>query len=696
MVVVPATATADELGAADMVAYQLGRVNGTAYSVVTDDAVPDDGYLISIGDTALAADVDTVALSSFGRSLSRSGRCLRVVAGSQPEAIWGAADLFLDRCGIRHHGPDPLWVSTPKRFSSLPSGDVSEVPDLGHFTMSNIWKPNTLPYQTYKFWGRRSMEHDSHSFGRLLTEQSFIDYPDITPTYDGVDTVPTAEQIASCSGWQPCMHFAETLADALMPAILTSLETYNDVQVSINDMGGYCECDLCAADAVAAGGSLSGWWTESIPGYSAQYHALLTEIRARLNATNPTARVVGLAYAQVAGSPTAPLADGIDLLNTVERPISTNSVEPDYANRVAAWSALAGWSVYDRMHGWDMVHPSIMTTHLKDCFTANPPRHLVMEGSPSWGLMLAQPYILSRLSWNLGVSVPGLWRQWATDLFGAASQHMLNYVEALEALTWTAADPPPTWDSYRSQLAPGTGQIDAVDAASAALSAAQATDGLDSDTQARLAIIAAAWDVPATLIAWANSETPPSAEDEAAFWTRFAAVEADNRTLWRTSVDDLLAGVAQAVDFTARRLSEYDWPVIYSEANPSTGEFVNLDGVGPSWRMDWTTTRGATPGRARINLRPELGDDYLVAGRWRAETWQLLVYIGDADPNYQECSVDRATVECSLVVTADRWRFFVDGRQVLGADEPVITPTRYFIETTGDEHVTDLIVRSAE
>ena len=384
-----------------MVAYQLGRADGIACRVVTDDAVPDSGYLISVGDTTLSADVDTDHLGSFGRSLSHSGRCMRVVAGSHPEAIWGAADLFLGRCGIRHYGPDQLWVSTPDRISSLPRCDVTETPDIEHFSMSNVWKPNTLPYQIYKFWERRAMEHDSHTFGLFLTEASFVDFPDITPTYDGKDVVPDAAQIASCAKWQPCMHFTKTLADALMPAILRSLKTYDDVQVSVNDAGGYCRCDLCAADVAAAGGSLDGYWTESIPGYSAQYHKLITEISKRVRDVRPDARVVGLSYAQVAGMPTSPFPDNVDLINTVERPISALSVEQNYESRIADWSAIAGWSLYDRMHGWEMVHPGIMTTHLQKCLAANPPRHLVMEGSPSWGLFLAQPYILSRLAWAI-------------------------------------------------------------------------------------------------------------------------------------------------------------------------------------------------------------------------------------------------------------------------------------------------------
>ena len=122
-------------------------------------------------------------------------------------------------------------------------------------------------------------------------------------------------------------------------------------------------------------------------------------------------------------------------------------------------------------------------------------------------------------------------------------------MSALETLTWASVDPPARWRDYRSQLAPADGQLEAVEAASSALAAAQSTDGLDDNIKARLDIISAAWYVPATLIKWTNSKTPPSAKEQEEFWTRFSAVEADNRTMWRTSTEDLMAYVAKAVEY---------------------------------------------------------------------------------------------------------------------------------------------------
>jgi hypothetical protein len=561
--------------------------------------------------------------------------------------------------------------------------------------MCKAWKPNTLPYAIWPMWDRFEMEHTSHSFGSLLTEQSFTDYPDITSSYDGVDTAPTAGQITSASGWQPCMHYTSTLADALMPAILASLKTHGSIQVSVCDAGGYCKCDECRADIVAAGGDPDGYWTETIPGYSAQYHALLVEILARVRKVRPAARVVGLAYAQVAGLPSSPLPDGIDLLNTVERPAAPVSNDADYSDRVVSWSDLSGWSVYDRLHGSESVHPCLIADHYSDCLKMNTPRQLVIEGSPSWGLQLAMPYMLARLSWDVDASVPGMWRQWADDLFGNASGHVLDYVAALEKLTLAAVTYPPAQHSdMRGQLAPGPGQLDAVEDATAALEAARATDGLTDDQAARLSIIATAWDVPKTLMTWSNSEKAPTAADEAGFWKRFAGVEADNRTLWRFSLDGLRTWIRRAVDYSARRLSGYNFPVVYEAAKPHTGRFVDLPSLGANWRIDWTTTRGRTSGQARINLHGADGV-YFVVGRWRAETWQWLAYVGSlVDPHYQEANVNDATVECALVVADGWWRVFVDGRQLMGAQEEVVLPTRYFIQLTGDEAITDLVVRT--
>jgi hypothetical protein len=695
--VIPAAASSDETGAANWLADELERVNGVSYSVVSDAEIPADGYLISVGGTTIASDLDTSSLGYWGRSLSRNGRCLRVVSGSRPESIWAAVDLFLERCGICHYGPDPLFVASPSVIGSLPSGNVAQVPDIEGVTIGNIWKPNTLTLDTpgiSLLWERDPFEHAVHSFGALLTTQDFIDHPNITPTYDGVDTAPTAEEITSAAGWQPCMHYTDDLADALMPAVLASLANHEAIQISPCDSGGYCECDECAADIVAAGGSVSEDWSTSIPGYSAQYHALLEEILERSRVSYPNCRVVGLAYANVGAIPASPLSDGISLLNTIERPLSARSQDEDYEDRIADWSTAAEWSLYDRMHGSKMSHPGIVTDHLQSCLAANTPRDLMVESSPSWGLMLAQPYILHRLSWDVNVNVAALWRQWAVDLFGAASEHMLAYVDALERLSWLSTTPPPVWRDYRSQLAPRPGQVDVVDEADAALAAAMATSGLNDDTVDRLGIISAAWDVTATLIRWSNSETPPNAEDEAAFWARFEAnVVSDNRTLWRTDNDALRSWVRVAVDYAARRLSEFDCNVDYSAASPASGEFIDLPALGSDWRIDWTSTRGSVPGQSRLQIRPA-GSDAVIAGRWRSYTDQVLVYLQIESSSYQEIGDGSAVLDFSLIHNADGWRFFVNGRQLMSGSETLFTPTRYFISLTGDESVSDLVVRS--
>lgn len=670
-----------------MIATRLAGIGGASPAVVDDSSIPAAGDLVSVGSTSLSDDLVTDDLGPWGRRIHRKGRCTRVVSGSRPESIWGAAELYLDKLGIRHYGPDPIWISTPKRLNSLRVRDTTELPDMRHIRMSNWWKPNGLEYGVpglALLWDRAGMEYDSHTFGKLLTVDSFDLYPRIRPTYDGVETTPTEEQIASCSRWQPCMHYTDDLADALEAAVLESLESYEMVQVSVCDGGGYCDCDECLADVAAAGGEVAA--------YSRQYHALLVEVARRVSGTHPDAMVVGLSYGLAAGLPESPLPGNVILLNLSLRPGDPASALPGYDDSVAAWRGAAKIGIYDRHHGTRSVHPRILTSHISRCLQATGAELTVMEGSPSWGLHLAQYWILRQLSWNIDANVGDLWRQWANDLFGPAAGHILDYAAALERLTWTAVTPPPSGlGAYVSQLEPGPGQLDAVADADAAINSAAAVDGLSDQEAERIEIIRTAWDVPKTLITWSNSELPPSPADEAAFWDRFTAVENDDRTMWRTSVGELRVSVAKAVDYAARHLSEYEGQTVSGPETPVPYTWVQLDlGSAISWRVDWISTRGALPGRARLLLADAAGAIVSV-GRWRADSTQWLVYIGD---HYAERDVPWDVIQAALVVCAGGWRMFINGRQIAAGVDELRIPEKYMTRTEGDETVTDITWRA--
>ena len=670
-----------------MLSVRLADLGGATPVVVDDSSIPATGDLVSIGITSLSDDLNTDDLGPWGRKIHRSGRCTRIVSGSRQESIWGAAELYLDKLGIRHYGPNPIWISKPKSMTSLHVTNSSQVPDMNHVRMSNWWKPDDLEYGVpglSMLWDRSGMEYDSHTFGKLLTIDSFDLYPTIRPTYDGVETTPTEEQIALCSRWQPCMHYTSDLADALMPAVSASLESYEMVQVSVNDNGGYCDCDECQDDIAVAG--------DEVTAYSKQYHALLAEIAGRVAAEHPAATVVGLAYDRVAGLPQVRLPDNVLILNLQLRPGDPTSPLPNYDNLADEWREKVGIGIYDRFHGSGSVHPRILTSHISRCFRSARPKALVMEGSPSWGLNLAQNWILRQLSWDIDADVDGLWLQWAIDLFGPASGRILDYVAALERLTWATTNPPPSGlGNYRSQLEPGPGQLEAVADASAAIAAAGAVDGLSGEESERIEIIRTAWDVPKTLVTWSNSETPPTPADEAAFWDRFAAIEADDRTIWRTSLDALRSGVQDAVDYAARRTSEYEWPVKLGPVTPTPYTWTDVDlGESSSWRIDWTSIRGNTPGRARLLAADDAGNIVSI-GRWSADGDQWLVYIED---HYVETSFRCDEIFATFIAEESGWRMFINGRQIIGGSDQLRLPTKFMSRPDGDEQMLGVTWRS--
>lgn len=667
-------ATDEEVRAAELIQSEILRTIGKSLPILSKSQVITDRVNhISVKADGLADN----------RSVTRCGDEVRVRA--RPGGLLGAAVAYLEGIGVNRYAPDSLWhsdTSSPDIWSVV---DDDSPPDVEVFYEdgANVYENDAWFDQVGA--KRRGVVRPAHTWNLFLMIQSFIDHLNIQPTYDGEDWVPNEEEIASSANWQPCMFYTCDLADAMEPGCRAYLDQHGGgfLPVSVNDGGNFCGCPECVA-ADSAAGSFTRNRTN-------QYHRLLNELAARLKDDYPNLVVFGLKYYATNESPEVDLDEHIaiqqmgTLTGGADRPLL---------------------AVYDHMHGQKQLIPLICTDALKTRAAMAKSDGLLawtMEGHPSFGHMLAQPWIMAKLAWDLDEDIDALWSQWASDMFGDAAGDVLDYVSALNDLLASYDEWPP-FRRLHDQIGRVTAaQLAIVASADSALSLAESTPDLTDRQTARLGQIRSAWHVTKTLMTWAASDNEPSAAAVAAFrdWIDTRII-GHYTTLAHYSHDGarLNEWLDSAITFATVKPARWSgWDnVLHRVDGANPVNLTQLNNPLPSrWLVEWTVERGEAPARNRFSLT----DGGLRSWLWIGHNGDPnSFYIWNGSEFICEVSINAYGDPLNIMFVYDpddAWRLLIDGHQVASGGSSDISPVArswFRVTTLGTEASTDAVFRT--
>lgn len=286
-IVVPAKASAQEIFAADELQTYVKKVSGATLEIKNDGQAIDvvDGVLIAIGNSQpnAAADLGADKLPPEGYRIKIT-KSLLSLTGKDDVGTQLAVYAFLESLGVRWLWPGETGEVIPKVPTiEVNSIDQTQQPDFKWRSRGSggaLWgdpkgaqtemasRQSQLGVSVehqhqVQLWERRNrwggwQVYGGHSLGEMFPPEKYAKtHPEYYALINGVRKVPD-ETYDYKHGGQICTSNPEVIkvAVAWVNDFFDKHPDYDAVEVSLNDGGGFCQCDNCLA--LDAGGEVKG------------------------------------------------------------------------------------------------------------------------------------------------------------------------------------------------------------------------------------------------------------------------------------------------------------------------------------------------------------------------------------------------------------------------------------------------------
>jgi hypothetical protein len=250
----------------------LNKITGRE-PLIAEDNRPISGTMIWVGPSRYTIGVDTARLRTGGFVIRTRDGNLALV-GNDDEGTQFAVYDFLERLGVRWYWPGELGEVIPKTVP-LEVGplDVLENPDFAWRDRGPggaLWGATSGPTEMHarerllgiteahqaevRLWEKRNKWgglkiYGGHSLGEVFPPEQYASaHPEYYALVNGKRAVP-GEDYDYKHGGQVCTTNPEVVRVASQWArdFFTHHPGYDGVHLTVNDGGGFCECDRCRA-----------------------------------------------------------------------------------------------------------------------------------------------------------------------------------------------------------------------------------------------------------------------------------------------------------------------------------------------------------------------------------------------------------------------------------------------------------------
>ena len=229
------------------------------------------------------------------------------------------------------------------------------------------------------------------------------------------------------SGWQPCYSHPETARICSEVALATFREDRELAAFSMgmNDSGGFCFCDDCRklleGEYLVTQGSYKYWNQGSI------YYHLMNQVAENVSKELPGKMIGGLCYHYTTSPPRQyKLRDNIFLL----RNFYLANTSPEWVEKsLAPWDdKIAHLGIYE--YAQPTTVPRFNLHNLQPVLQQRREKggnFFYAEVYPDWQIEGPKYWLMTRVLWDNEADVKQLMAEYCRDLFGAASEVMLEY-----------------------------------------------------------------------------------------------------------------------------------------------------------------------------------------------------------------------------------------------------------------------------
>ena len=233
--------------------------------------------------------------------------------------------------------------------------------------------------------------------------------------------------LARKAGWQPCYSHPETVRICTEAAIVTFGEDpeLQAFSVGMNDSGGFCFCEECRklleGEPLVTEGSYKYWNQGSI------YYHMMNQVAENVDKEFPGKMVGGLCYHYTTSPPRQyKLRDNIFLL----RNFYLANTPPDWVEKtLKPWEGKAAHvGLYE--YAYPTTVPRFNLHNLQPILRKRKEKggnFFYAEVYPDWQIEGPKYWLMTRVLWDNDADVRQLMAEYCRDLFGAASEPMLEY-----------------------------------------------------------------------------------------------------------------------------------------------------------------------------------------------------------------------------------------------------------------------------
>jgi len=233
--------------------------------------------------------------------------------------------------------------------------------------------------------------------------------------------------LARKAGWQPCYSHAETVRICTEAAIATFTDDpeLQAFSVGMNDSGGFCFCGECRklleGEPLVTEGSYKYWNQGSI------YYHMMNKVAENVDKEFPGKMVGGLCYHYTTSPPRQyKLRDNIFLL----RNFYLANTPPDWVEKtLRPWEGKAAHvGIYE--YAYPTTVPRFNLHNLQPILRKRKEKggnFFYAEVYPDWQIEGPKYWLMTRVLWDNDADVKRLMAEYCRDLFGAASEPMLEY-----------------------------------------------------------------------------------------------------------------------------------------------------------------------------------------------------------------------------------------------------------------------------
>jgi hypothetical protein len=372
---------------------------------------------------------------------------------------------------VRFYMPGELWISQPAdRTVTVPAQvDIRSEPFVKVASLSGFtdpWVDRNALNTRYGLAGTHQ-----HNMNQVFPPAVYSNRcPELYPIIQGKRYIP---KDAKDQSWNPCFTAPQTL-DAAEESALRYFAGAPDhlwFCLGLQDSHASCECERCQAAVAAYGKTFTARMKEGNPdGITSTYTAkpetdaadpvqtekwarsytlsqlqwkLVNDLAKRLETKAPGKRVEAMAYGITSFAPDFPMHSNAMVFTQIH--VSDNIrglMEPRADGSLPLdrfVDATPAYGNHEWYHGLGHLAPRIYSEywtrylrHLKQKNKALVAMHA--ESYPNWGMDGPKYWVLARTWWDPDLDPAALWRQFCTDMFGAAADPMLRYFQTWERL----------------------------------------------------------------------------------------------------------------------------------------------------------------------------------------------------------------------------------------------------------------------